>query len=251
MHSVLGVLAGFFWREDNGKEKDYEVQNDGSGGVGRGGCCGGAPGDGGGRGGGRGGGSAAATASQGGEGDQPDGHRRGHCVAPERSTCHENAGDWAEHVAVGGRGREVLADLQSLREGLATGERSQVCAVEAVRGDVGNDVRPGCNDLCAQLARGRRAGAGTALEVCAGGKPGVAGKEGGDVFSDRPAAEHDDRSAIVFADSVGACEGVGEQERNNTRYLILQCNLDRKRSERLRIAQTVRTADRSCSWNHL
>jgi hypothetical protein len=38
------------------------------------------------------------------------------------------------------------------------------------------------------------------------------GKEGGDVFSVGPAAEHDDRSAIVFADSVGACEGVGGRD---------------------------------------
>jgi hypothetical protein len=38
---------------------------------------------------------------------------------------------------------------------------------------------------------------------------GTTGKGGGDVLPVGPAAEHDDRSAIVFADSVGACEGVG------------------------------------------
>ena len=42
------------------------------------------------------------------------------------------------------------------------------------------------------------------LEVCADGDPGVAGKEGGDVFSIGSAAVHDRRFAIVFADSVGA-----------------------------------------------
>ena len=47
------------------------------------------------------------------------------------------------------------------------------------------------HDLCAALAGGGRAGAGAALEVCADGGPGVAGKEGGDVFSVGPAAEHD------------------------------------------------------------
>jgi hypothetical protein len=36
--------------------------------------------------------------------------------------------------------------------------------------------------LCAELAGSGRAGAGAALEVCASGKPGAAGKEGGDVF---------------------------------------------------------------------
>ena len=35
----------------------------------------------------------------------------------------KNAGDWAEHVAVGGGGAEVLTDLQPLCEGLATSER--------------------------------------------------------------------------------------------------------------------------------
>jgi hypothetical protein len=59
------------------------------------------------------------------------------------------------------------------------------------------------------LAGGGRAGAGDALEVCAGGEPGVARKEGGDLFPVGPATEHDHRSAIVFADSIGACEGVG------------------------------------------
>jgi hypothetical protein len=106
-------------------------------------------------------------------------------------------------------GGEVLADLQPLRKGPARSEQSEVCAVEAVRGDVGNDERRRCVDLCAALAGGGRAGAGAALEVRAGGEPGVTGKEGRDVFSVGPAAEHDHRPAIVFADSVGACEGVG------------------------------------------
>ena len=65
-----------------------------------------------------------------------------------------------------------------------------------------------CPDLCAALAGGGWAGAGAALEVCAGGEPGVAGKEGGDVFSVGQATQYDHRSAIAFADSVGACEGV-------------------------------------------
>src|SRR4029077_9540003 len=143
------------------------------------------------------------------EGHQPDGDGRGHHFAAERSAGNENAGDWAEYVAVGYGGGEVLADLQPLRKGLARSEQSEVCPVEAVRGDVGNDERSRCADLCAALAGGGRGGAGAALEVCAGGQPGVAGKEGRDVFSVGPAAEHDHRSAIVFADSVGACEGVG------------------------------------------
>src|ERR1700733_1533919 len=50
---------------------------------------------------------------------------------------------------------------------------------------------------------------------CAGSmcrrKPSVTGKEGGDVFSVGPTVKHDDRSAIVFADSVGACAGIGEK----------------------------------------
>jgi len=45
------------------------------------------------------------------------------------------------------------------------------------------------------------------LEVCAGGEPGVAGKEGRDVFSVGSSAERDHRFAIVLPDSVGACEG--------------------------------------------
>jgi hypothetical protein len=68
------------------------------------------------------------------------------------------------------------------------------------------------------LAGGGRAGAGAALEVCAGGEPGVARKEGSDVFSVGPAAEHDHRSAIVFADSVGACEGVGGKRGRDIRH---------------------------------
>jgi len=46
-------------------------------------------------------------------------------------------------------------------------------------------------------------------EVCAGGDPGVAGEEGGDVFSIGAEAVHDGGFAIVFADSLGACEGIG------------------------------------------
>src|ERR1700722_5073086 len=206
MHSDLAALAGSLSQEDKGEEKDYEVQNYGSGGIGWGVCCGHGGGDGVGWGDGGGGGGGAGAASYRAEDHQPDGDGRGHCVAAERSTCDQNAGDWAEYVAVGGGGAEVLADLQPLREGPARSEQSEVCAVEAVRGDVGNDDRPGCSDLCAELAGGGRAGAGAALEVCAGGKPSVAGKEGGYVLSVGPAAEHDDRSAIIFANSVGACE---------------------------------------------
>src|SRR5580704_2915442 len=189
------------------RRKIYEAQNDGSGGIGRGVCCGHGGGDGVGWGDRWGGGSGAAAASYRAEGHLADGVGRGHCFAAPRSACDENAGDWGEYVAVGSGGAEVLADLQPLREGLARSEQSEVCAVEAVRGDVGNDVRPRCTDLCAELAGGGRAGAGAALEVCAGREPGVAGKEGGDVFSVGPAAEHDHRSAIVWADSVGAREG--------------------------------------------
>ena len=35
----LDVLAGSLWQPDKGKEKYYEAQNDGSGGIGRGVCC--------------------------------------------------------------------------------------------------------------------------------------------------------------------------------------------------------------------
>src|SRR5246127_45593 len=169
----------------------------------------------GGGGGGEGGGAGAASYRA--EGHQPDDDGRGHCFAAERSTCNENAGDWAEYVAVGDGGAEVLADLQPLREGLARSEQSEVCAVEAIRGDVGNDDRPRCTDLCPELAGGGRAGAGAALEVCAGSKPGPAGKEGGNVFSIGPSTEHDDRSAIVFADSVGAREGIGRKRYQRSR----------------------------------
>src|SRR5580700_439193 len=191
------------------KRKIYEAQNDGSGGIGRGVCCGHGGGDGVEWGDSWGGGSGAAAASYRAEGHLTDGVGRGHCYAAPRSACDENAGDWAEYGAVGNGGAEVLADLQPLRKRLANSERSEVCAVEAVRGEVGNDVRERCTDLCAGLAGNGRKGAGTALEVCAGGKRGVARKEGGHVFSVGPAAEYDDRSAIVFADSVGAREGVG------------------------------------------
>src|ERR1700758_2368957 len=69
----------------------YEGQNDGSGGIGRGGCCGGGGGDGGGWGDGCGGGEdagggGAGAASYGAEGHQPDGDGRGHCIAPARHT---------------------------------------------------------------------------------------------------------------------------------------------------------------------
>ena len=155
------------------------------------------------------GGGMAGAASYRAEGHQPDGDGRGHHFAATRFAGKENAGNWAEYVPFRYGGSKVLAYLQPLREGLAGSEQPEVCAVEAVRGDVGNDDRPRCTDLCAALAGGGWGGAGAALEVCAGGEPGVAGKEGGDVFSVGPAAEHDHRSAIVFADSVGACEGVG------------------------------------------
>src|SRR4029077_18515101 len=221
MHG-LAVLRGSLSQGDRGKEKDYEVQNNGSGGIGRGVRRGHGGGDRVGRRNGGGGGedargSGAGAASYRAEGHQPDGDGRGHCFAAARSTGYENASDRAEYVAVGRGGAEVLADLQPLREGLAGSERPEVCAVEAVRGDVGNDVRPGCTDLCAALAGGGWAGAGAALEVCADREPGVAGKEGGNVFSVGPAAEHDHRSAVVFADSVGACEGVGGKRYRTTK----------------------------------
>src|SRR5262249_48197138 len=53
-------------------------------------------------------------------------------------------------------------------------------------------------------------------EVCAGGEPGAAGKEGGNVFSIGSATEHDHRSAIVFADSVGKSEGVQSPVRSRS-----------------------------------
>ena len=64
-------------------------------------------------------------------------------------------------------------------------------------------------DLRPPLAGGGRAGAGPAVEVCASGEPGVAGKKGSDLFSAGPAPEHDHRFAIVLADSAGAHEGAG------------------------------------------
>src|SRR5580704_9604308 len=42
----LAVLAGSLCQEHKGKEKDYEARNDGSGGIGRGVCCGHVGGDG-------------------------------------------------------------------------------------------------------------------------------------------------------------------------------------------------------------
>ena len=80
---------------------------------------------------------------------------------------------------------------------------------------MGNDDGSGCADLCAALDGGGRGGAGVAVEVCAADEPDIAGEEGGDVFSIGTAAVPDDRFAIVFADSVGACEGVREQITRN------------------------------------
>ena len=76
---------------------------------------------------------------------------------------------------------------------------------------MGNDDGSGCADLCAALDGGGRGGAGVAVEVCAADEPDIAGEEGGDVFSIGTAAVPDDRFAIVFANSVGACKGVWEQ----------------------------------------
>src|SRR5246127_1084081 len=151
-----------------------------------------------GEGGGGGGGGAAGAGSDRAEGHYPDDNGRGHHFAAARFASQENAGNWAEYVAFGYGGAKILADLQPLREGLARSEQPEICAAEAVRGDVGNDERRRCPDLCAALAGGGRAGAGAALEVCAGGEPGIAGKEGGDVFSVGQAAQYDYRSAIVF-----------------------------------------------------
>jgi len=94
------------WQEDKGKEKDYAVQNDGSGGIGWGVCCGHAGGDGAEWGNDCGGGEDAGSGGAGAtgypaEGHQPNGVGRGHCFAAERYTGNENAGDWAEYVAVG------------------------------------------------------------------------------------------------------------------------------------------------------
>jgi len=76
---------------------------------------------------------------------------------------------------------------------------------------VGNDDGSGCADLCAAFDGSGRRGAGVAAEVCAGDESDIAGEEGGDVFSIGTAAVLDDRFAIVFTDSVGACEGVVQQ----------------------------------------
>src|SRR5262249_3707032 len=149
------------------------------------------------------GGEGPGAASYGAERHQPDDHGRGHRFAAARFTGEENAGNWAEYVPFRCRGAKVLAYLQPLREGLAGSKQPEVCAVETVRADVGNDDGPGCGDLCAELAGGGWAGAGVAGEVCAGGEPGAAGKEGGNVFSIGSATEHDHRPAIIFADSVG------------------------------------------------
>src|SRR6202050_1796409 len=112
----------FFGQEDRAKEKDHEVQNDGSGGVGCGVCCGHGGGDGAGCWHGRGededaGGSGAAAGYRA-EGHQPECDGRGHRFAAERSTGDENASDWGVYVAVGYRGAEILANLYPLREGL-------------------------------------------------------------------------------------------------------------------------------------
>src|SRR5260370_33350660 len=122
------------------------------------------------------------------DGDQCDELGRGSVFTGKRFGGKENAGNWEEFVTFRYGGSKVLACLQPLREGLAGSEQPEVCAVEAVRGDVGNDERRRCADLCAALAGGGRGGAGAALEVCAGGEPGVAGKEGGDGVSVGPAA---------------------------------------------------------------
>src|ERR1700722_705055 len=187
-------------------------------------CCGHGGGNGVGRGDGYGGEGAGARGNRG-EGRQPDDNGRRHHFATARFAGQENAGNWAEYVAFGYGGPEILADLQPLREGPARSEQPEICAAEAVRGDVGNDERRRCPDLCAALAGGGRAGAGAAVEVCAGGEPGVAGKEGGDVFSVGQAAQYDHRSAIVFADSVGAFEGVGGKryQRSDTRTAAARC----------------------------
>jgi len=98
-----------------GKEQDHELQNDGSGGIGWGVCCGH---------GGRDsveccdgcrGGEDAGTANCSEEGHEPDSDGRGHCFAAAGYTGNENAGDWAEHVADGSGGGKVLARLQTLR----------------------------------------------------------------------------------------------------------------------------------------
>src|SRR5208283_90510 len=119
----LAVLTGSLLQEDKRKEKDYEVQNDGSGGIGWGLCCGHGSGDGvewgDGCGWGEDGGGGAGAASYPAEGLQPDSDGRGHCSAAERRAGNENGGDWAEYVAVGYRGAEVLAHLQTLRGRLA------------------------------------------------------------------------------------------------------------------------------------
>src|SRR5260370_13327227 len=137
------------------------------------------------------------------DGDQCDELGRGSVFTGKRFGGKENAGNWAEYVYFRYGGSKVLAYLQPLREGLAGSEQPEVCAVEAVRTDVGNDDGPGCDDLCAELAGGGRAGAGVAVEVCAGGEPGAAGKEGVDVFSIGCAPVQDDRSAFLFPDFVG------------------------------------------------
>jgi len=59
---------------------------------------------------------------------------------------------------------------------------------------------------------GRPGGAGVTVEVCARGDSGIAGEESSDVFSIGAEGVHDGRSAIVFANSIGACEAVGQRE---------------------------------------
>jgi len=73
---------------------------------------------------------------------------------------------------------------------------------------LGNDDGPRRADLCTALDGGGCGSAGIAVEVCAGGKPGVAGEEGGHVFSIGTTTVLDGRFAIVFTDSVGTCEGI-------------------------------------------
>jgi len=110
-----GVLA---------KEKDYEEQSDGSGGIGCRLCCGDGCGDGAGwgdrcRGREDAGGEDPGAASYRAEGHEPDRDGRGHCFAAARYTRNETAGDGPEHGAVGWRSRKVLAHLQTLRGRLA------------------------------------------------------------------------------------------------------------------------------------